>query len=227
MYGRAPRRKGGSRTAAPPHAPRPLRSLPSSDSPSFRLTPRGRERYPSIVSRDALAHRRHRPDPHARPRVRSGGRHAGRAGPRQPLDRPLLRAPDARRAAALPGDRARTCAASATPSPRRSTPPAGCATGPTTAPRWSARSASTRRRTWSAGRPAARRSRAYAMDRPGRVADVHRPRVALRLRRRRRRHALLPRLRRLRRRTGNPEFVAAPRRRATARPRARSRRATS
>ena len=53
----------------------------------------------------ALVPRRHRPDPDARAGVRSGGRRARGARARQPLDRPLLRAPHARAAVALPGDR--------------------------------------------------------------------------------------------------------------------------
>ena len=110
-------------------------------------------------ARDPLAHRRHRPAAHALDRVRARGRHSRRAAARQPLDRPLLRAPDAGCARPLPPDRprhARVRRQRAQADGRHPRPARLGRRHLRAAPR---PSASAPGRTWPAGRPAAPPSR--------------------------------------------------------------------
>ncbi|CAA9285546.1 MAG: Hydrolase, alpha/beta fold family, partial [uncultured Actinomycetospora sp.] len=163
-------------------------------------------------SPDARGARRRgrRPHPHALPRVGPGGRRAGGARARQPLDEPVLRAPHARRARALapagPGHaRLRAHPAGAD---RRHPRARRLGRRPRRLPRRA------RRRPAGAPRRLVHRRRGHRAGGPGAaggVADVPRPGVPVRLRRHvPRRQALLARLRRLRRRSREPRVRAAP-----------------
>ena len=125
--------------------------------------------------------------------------------PRQPLDRPLLRAPLRRRAGALPADRARHARVRGHRARCRSTPRAGCATGPTTR-RAAARAGDRRRRRTSpAGAPAARRSPPSRWTGPVASLTFIDPVSPYGFgARQARRHAALRRLRGLRRRDRQP-----------------------
>ena len=147
-----------------------------------------------------------------RDRIRARGRGPGRPAARQSLDGPLLRAPLRRGACALPAAGARHARVRGDRAACRSTPRAGCATGPTTPPRCWTRSEITAPPHlvgWSTGGAAIA---AFALERPVASLTFIDPVAPVRLRGdEARRHAALRRLRRLGRGRRQPGLRGADR----------------